>query len=337
MDDVGLVVEGDDSGPAGQVEAVYLFLDLLDDLVAVRAAQGDDHAGDGFACGVVEDRALPKQRQGFELGHLLDQHRRAVRGSDDGVAQIFERCGAAEPAHGIGLVGVLDVGAAEVGVVALDRHDDFVQGQVVAAQRVGVDEDGVLLDFPSPGVDFGDLGDGGEFVANGPVEQRLELHERKSGGLDGELVDLAESGGHRPHDGGDAGRHGALDLVEPLGDELAGAVQVDRVVEDDGQEGDLELGGGADDLEVRHAEEGGLEWKGDQLFDLDGAHAGGLGGDHDLIVGEIGEGLERDPREDQRAAREQQEHGDEDEPAVGEDEIEDGLHERAGSLVMVRR
>ena len=58
-------------------------------------------------------------------------------------------------ADGVLLFRVLDVAAAEVGVIVGNGGDDVMQGQVEAPQVFGIDLYGVLLCFAAPRVDLG--------------------------------------------------------------------------------------------------------------------------------------------------------------------------------------
>ena len=216
---------------------------------------------------------------------------------------------------------MLDVAAAEVGVVVGDRGDDVVQREVEAAERFWVDDRRVLLGFAAPGVDLADAGNGEQLVADDPVVQRLELHQRHLRRGDRVLVDFAEGRGHGVHLRLQAGRDAALHLVDALRDQLADKIFVHGVVEDDGNHGQVELGGGAHHLQLGHAHHGGFDRIGDELLDLDRRHAGALHRDDDLIVGEVGEGFEGQLGHDVDAADDEAQQQRGDKPAIVEEEV----------------
>ena len=60
-----------------------------------------------------------------------------LRGGDDDIAQVVDALRAAQAADGVLLLRMLDVAAAEVGVVVRHGGDHIVQRQVVAAQVLG--------------------------------------------------------------------------------------------------------------------------------------------------------------------------------------------------------
>ena len=70
IDDIRLIVKGDDLSVAWQLEAGDLLLDLLDDLLPVFAAKNDDHAGYGFAFAVPHNGPVPRQSRSLDRGHL---------------------------------------------------------------------------------------------------------------------------------------------------------------------------------------------------------------------------------------------------------------------------
>jgi hypothetical protein len=116
---------------------------------------------------------------------------------------------------------------------------------------------------------------------------------------------------------------------EPLGHELAGEVGRHPVLEDHRDHREAELRERAHLGGAGSAHERGLDRVGHALLDLDRGEAGGLGHDHDLVVGHVGEGLDRhlapghDPGDDARGEDE------EDERPLAErrgDEPLDGAH-----------
>ena len=104
------------------------------------------------------------------------------------------------------LAGLLDVGAARVGIVALDRLEHVTQRYIEGGQSRRVELDLVCFQLTAEGVDLDYARDRAELVRDVPVERAPQLHRREAVlgvglvgrahrlAFHGELVDLAKPG-----------------------------------------------------------------------------------------------------------------------------------------------
>jgi hypothetical protein len=110
------------------------------------------------------------------------------------------------------LLGVLlDVRAAGIGVVLLQRRDHVVEREVEAGQVIGTDLDLVGLELAAEGVDLDHAGHAAQPRRDLPLEDRAQLHRKgvwwsaaalRTGWpelANLELEDLAEAGRDRAH------------------------------------------------------------------------------------------------------------------------------------------
>ena len=105
--------------------------------------------------------------------------------------------GAARAEQRVLLGGVLDIAAAEVGVVFLHARGDVVKRQAVLIEQRGIDHDLILLGLAAPGVDFADAGKRAQLRLDHPFVQILEFHGAHGPG-ERVLIEFAERGGRQP-------------------------------------------------------------------------------------------------------------------------------------------
>ncbi len=223
---------------------------------------------------------------------------------------VGERADEALPADDVLLAVVLDVAAAGVRVASLDGLEDLLQGQAVRPQFRGIDDDLVLLRKAAPGVDLCDAGNGAQPGRDHPVEDRPALHRGDAVSLDCELEDVAEPGRDRTQLGSAQtlrDRFACLD--EALGDELAGEVEVDSVLEDDRHRREAIAGDRADLLELRKAVHRGLHRVRHELLHLHGPEGRSLREDLYLDVRDVGLGVDRELRQGVGAAGDEEDRG----------------------------
>ena len=166
-----MIVKRDDLCAVWQLQAGDLGLDLLDDLLTILSAQDDDHAGNSFALPVAHHSAVARQSVGFYVRDLLKQHGDAIGSGHDDVSKVVDALRPTQPTHGVLLLRMFDIAAAEVGVVVRDGCYHIVKGEVEAAQIVRVDLGRVLLGLATPGIDFAYAGDRKQRVTDYPVMQ----------------------------------------------------------------------------------------------------------------------------------------------------------------------
>ena len=190
------------------------------------------------------------------------------------------------------LLALLDEAAAGVDVVGGDLLLDLLDGEAVGDELVGVDDDLVLAGDAAEAGDVDDAGNAAEGFFELPVLDALELHgvDGGVGALEGVPVDLADGAPVGAHLGLEAGGKG--DLAEALEDLLAVPVVDAVVVEDHGDAGEAGERGGAQVGHVGDARHADFEGDGDLLLDVFGGAAGPLGDDVDVVVGDVGIGLD---------------------------------------------
>ena len=89
---------------------------------------------------------------------------------------------------------MLDIAAAEIGVVLLDARGHIVQGEPVLLQQGRIDNDLKLLGLAAPSIDFADARDGAQLALDHPLVQVLQFHGAHGTG-ERVLVKLAEGRG----------------------------------------------------------------------------------------------------------------------------------------------
>ena len=232
----------------------------------------------------------------------------------------------AEEAHSakVSLLPSLDEYAtARVAVGALQRLRDLPNGEPVLHEPLRPNENLVLLHLSPEAVHLIHAGDRLEEWRHDPVLDRAQVHRGKTLPVQRVLEDLAEAGRERaelrvdpawqllPHGG------------ESLEDDLAGPVRVDTVLEDHDHLGQAGLGDGADLLHAWQAAQVLLDGKADAGLHVHGGEARGLRQDHDLGVGDVGEGVDGKVLPGHDAADGEGGRDEEDEEAVTEDPLDD--------------
>jgi hypothetical protein len=151
--------------------------------------------------------------------------------------------------------------------------------------------------------------------------RRLVLH--------GPHEDLAQPGRNRPHAGFDAGREVLPGLAQPLGDLLAGEVDVDIVLEDRRHLREAVARQRSRGLQAGNARQRALDREGHLLLDLDRREPGCDGVDLDLVVGDVRHRVDRQALQRVRAEGRRHRGEQDDQPAIPDREVEEGFqHER---------
>ena len=155
-------------------------------------------------------------------------------------------------------------------------------------------------------------------------------------GLHHQLHDLVEPAGEARHQGGaGARRQLAGDLVDPLADELAGAVVVGVGLELDAHLRHAGLGGGADAPHLGQAGQRHLQGDRDAGLQLLGAHRRVLDEDAEDRRREVGKDVAPQVAQPDRAGRRRGERQEEGEDRLGEGAAKDALDH--GSLRVIAR
>jgi hypothetical protein len=306
-----------DAGRQLFLDLGQLRLDRVHDLPRVRADQHHDRAGDDLAFAVFGHGAEP-QRGGYpHLAQVLDQHRRAVFvGGHHGVRDLVDAAKQPVAADRERLSVLLDVAAADRGVVLQQDTFDVGQRQAVAGQQLRVHDDLVLLGLPAHAVDLDDARDGAQLDAHHPVEQRAQLHRAVLVRHQVELVDLAQPGRHGRQLGpAVAGRDVVFGDLQPLADHLAREPDVDPLLEDHGHRRDGRAADRADLRDLGQAVHRGLDREGQVLLDLQRRQPRRAGQDRDLRVRDVGYRVDRQLPDRQQGGDEHRRPDSEDHPA----------------------
>ena len=340
VDHFRLIVEGNDADALGQrlFHLLERLLDTLDHRLAVLSLEHDNHARNALAQAVARGGALPRHVADTDVRHVAQVDRRAPMRVEQDRFDFPFVLHAAEAAHRVLLGGMLNETGAEVIVVVADTLENVAQRQAAALQAIRVDHDFVLLGEATPGVDVGDAGDGAQLVLDLPVVERLQLHGAVAVALDRVLVDLAERGGDRPHGGLQSLGNAVAGLDQAFTDELPGEVGRDAVFEDNRDHREPELRDRAHLQGVGQTHQRRLDGEGDKLLDLDGRQSRRVAQDRDLIVGEVGEGVDGEVPHRPQTRGDQHQQPEQHDPGMIEMEVDDALqHEdRAAARALVR-
>ena len=171
--------------------------------------------------------------------------------------------------------------------------DDGAERQVVGAQPVRIDVDLVLLDIAADRGDLGDAGDGVELVADEPVLERAQLAQRLRRALDRVPEDVPDAGGVRAERRRHARGQALGDEAHALEDARPREVQIDVVLEDDVDHREAERRLRPHDPHAGQTLQVDRERIRDLVLDLLRAVAGPVGEDDHLVVGQVGNRVDR--------------------------------------------
>jgi hypothetical protein len=192
---------------------------------------------------VFRDRAEAQSGCLLYFGDIADADRRVLARRDDDIFDVRHARYPAKSAHQELFLAAIDVLAADLPVVRIDRLDDLAEAEPVFDQPTRVDLDLVLLFESTPGHDIVDAGRGTQQQSNGPILQGAQVHvgEFGIGRFDrvpehlsqarrvGSKFGLAVSGGQA-----------GLGLDQLLAYEPAGKIDVSRIGEVDCHVGEAE-------------------------------------------------------------------------------------------------
>ena len=138
------------------------------------------------------------------------------------------------------------------------------------------------------------------------------------------LVDPADAGRVGPEARGHAGRKTPRGRAQIFEHARARPIEIGAVLEDHIDEGDAEEGEAAHHPRFRHGQHGGGQRIGDLVLDDLRRLAGIFGVDDDLHVGEVGDGVERHPRDGIDAGERHEDRGQSDQKHVARRPADDG-------------
>ena len=316
LDERRAVVERHDPHARRQprLERPDLLLHTVDDADRADAVARDDHAADGFL-GALDERGHAEGVAELHVGDLSHEDRHAVLGADDHLLEIADARDQAEPADDRPRPARLDDVAADVAVASHDGVDHGGERDPVRAQAVGIDVDLVLAHGSADAGHLGHAGHRVELVADEPVLQRPEVAEGRALALNGVPEDMAHACGIRAERGDHAARQRLREQVQPLEHARACEVEIDVVLEDDIDHREAEGRRGAHHTDAGQPLEAHRQRVGDLVLHLLRRPPRPVGEDDDLVVGQIGNRVDR--RRHERPV------------APGADEHEERDHEEA--------
>src|SRR5690606_1952641 len=220
---VGAVQEGLDHHALGKTLADLIepHLHGIHYLAGVPALEHHHDAAHYLAFAVTRHGAIAGCGTDPQGGHVAHQQRRALaRGVHHDEPQVLQTGGQAHAPDEVGVVGVLDVRAAGVGVVALQGIDHIADAEAHGMQANGVHRHFELLQFAAEAIDLGHAGHAQQLPADHPVLQFAQLLGVVlvvvgAVGAYHVLEHFAEAGAHGREEGRvHAGGHGARQLLQ---------------------------------------------------------------------------------------------------------------------------
>jgi hypothetical protein len=320
-------------------EPMSRALDGPDDVPAVGAPEHHGHAPDDLARPVLDRAALADGLSGPDVGDVADEDGRPRLRFQGHVADVLDGLEKADAADEILLFAPLEHVAADVEIVPSQRLPDVAQGEVVSEELLRVHRDVVLLDVTAEGIDLVDARDGLEEWRQDPVLDGPDLgqvfrfvHPGRRRPDERVLVDLAHGRGDGSHRDLRAFGDALPGLDQPLQDELAGEIDVDAVLEDDGHDREPRLRDRADLFEPGQAAHGRFDRIGDEPFDLGRRHARGCGQHFDLDVGHVREGVDGDAQNGPDAQADEDDDPDEDEGPLSQGAFDEAVDQAHANL-----
>ena len=236
----------------------------------------------------------------MDLGDVSDRDRHAVTLVDDDRGDVGDAVNLALAADISRLAIVDKISAADVGVIHPKRFEDRHHRKLVSAELIGIKLDLIRLEFAAVRVDFGNSRHLAKLKRDEPITDRAEFHRRDARRLVGlhlELKHLAKRRGDWPERRRSITRRNCLrGARETFTDKLARPVDVGPFVKHDGHHRDPELRDRTNLLDVRQAAHRPLDREREQGLDLHRAQRGGFGDDLNLNVGQVGNGVDRQPK-----------------------------------------
>ena len=141
--------------------------------------------------------------------------------------------------------------------------------------------------------------------------------------LDGVPEDLSQGGGVGRQVRGHALGQKRTRQRQAFEHALAGKIEIDVVLEDQGDHREVELRRGAHGLDPGQPLQLERQRVGDLVLDLLGAAAGPVGPDDDLVLGEVGDRVDRRAVEAEEAPRRHADRQEQDDEAVLDRELDD--------------
>ena len=318
------------------------FLDAPGHFPAVLTREHHRDADDGFL-------SVERGRAGAELGaklhfrHVLDEQRLDAAGEfHRQVRNVLDRLDAADRADGELLAATVDDAASGVLDVLPDEVGQFAERKVHRHQRLGLGLDDELFLVAAGLVDLGDARHGAQERLDGVLldfAQRDELLHLCCGLVGGisavvhaVVEDFAETGRDGRELGERAGGQPFQHALQPLGHELAGAIDVGAVLELKGHLRQAELGDGTHFLDG--GQTGQFEFDGlrDELLRFLGGERGDFGVDLHLHAGDVWHGVNGQVEGRPESHAQQGRRAEQDDGALAQGEFKNGRNHFFSSI-----
>jgi hypothetical protein len=318
------VIERHDPDPGWEpaLQGRHLLLDPGDDVGGADAIAGDHHPAHRLLTTLDQRRnaervAHPHRR------HLPQVDRHAVLGADDRVLEIARRLDQPETAdHRPGAAGLEDV-SADVPVAAHDGISHRRKRHPEAAEAVRIHVDLVLAHHTAHGRHLGHPRHRIELVADEPVLERAQLLKGLPRPLHRVPEDVPDSRGVRAQGGHDARGQALGQQVEAFEHARARKVEVDPILEDHVDHGEAEGRGGADHPDTGQALEAHGQRIRDLILNFLRRATGPVGEDDHLIVGEIGDRVDRGRQQRPVAPAAEEQKGSDDQHPIAQRQLDE--------------
>src|SRR6185369_3624251 len=224
------------------VDLRYFFLDALDHLLRVFVDALENDSGNDFSLTILSDRALADLIADLHSSNVADSNRRAVARVEHDVADILDVFDQTQAANDVLLVTVLDEVGARVLIIVLDGFEERLERDVVANQRLLIDDDLILLDVAAKAEHVGDARHSAQLQLYDPILDRPQFLVALSVADDLIKINLTRPGGDWSHLRFEAGRDTIFRRGQAFEDLLACEIDVGVVSEIDGDYGQPKLG-----------------------------------------------------------------------------------------------
>ena len=294
LDERGAVVERDDLHPRREPGCQLRdpLLDPVDHVDRADAVTGDDDAPDGFIS-ALEQGADAEGVADLHVRHLTDEDWHTPLGAHHDLLDVLDALDQPEAAdHGPGAACLDDV-AADVAIAPHHGIDDGRERNLECAKAIGIDVDLVLLDHAADARHLSHAGHGVELVADEPVLNGAKVAERLALAFHRVPEDVAHARRVRPEGGHDARWKRFRQQLEPFEHPRTGKVEVDPVLENHVDHREAERGRGAHHAHAGKPLQADRQRIRDLVLDLLRRSARPVGKHDHLVVGKIGDGVDR--------------------------------------------
>lgn len=243
----------------------------------------------------------------------------------------------------IGAVHLFDVAAARVLIIAVEGFIYVADRNAERIERIGIDRHFVLLEVTAETVDLDNARNARQLSFDDPVLNRAKLHRIVSLLASGRhveriLVYFTQSGRNGHHFGhAQFGWNFAGHGLNLLVDELPRIEDRHALLEYDRHHRQTETRHRADLLHMHDVAHGDLDREGDKLLDLLRRQRGRHGDDLNLVVGDVGHGIDRQGQHRIHPAGKQTKGGQADENFFRNGKADYGMEHRIGSCDSVSK